>query len=74
MAVPKNALGELAQTLGGEPPKEFGSLSADELSTLARLIDESVELHEASLAAAEEDVIKLAPRPLRGTVRKLLGA
>ncbi|MFT4049640.1 MAG: hypothetical protein QM648_07350 [Solirubrobacterales bacterium] len=71
---PKKAYNELAEALGAAPPTEFNDLTADELGTLTRLFGESLELHEASIASAEDDVIKLAPRPLRGTVRKMLGA
>lgn len=71
---PKKAIAELSGTLGAKPPREFNQLSAADLSTLNRLLSESVELHEASIAEAEEDVAHMAPRPLRGTVRKMLGA
>lgn len=71
---PKKAIAEFSETLGAKPPKEFNQLSAADLSTLNRLLSESVELHEASIAEAEEDVARMAPRPLRGTVRKMLGA
>lgn len=71
---PKKAYAELSETLGAKPPKEFNELSAADLSTLSRLLGESIELHEASVAEAEEDVARMAPRPLRGTVRKILGS
>jgi hypothetical protein len=74
MAAPKKAFNEVGELLGGSPPKEFNNLSAEELAELARLLSESIDLHEASIARAEEDVIQAAPRPLRGTVRRLLGA
>jgi hypothetical protein len=73
-ASPKKAYTELAGTVGAKPPKEFNELTADELTKLNRLLGESIELHEASIAAAEDNVVKLAPRPLRGSVRKMLGA
>lgn len=68
------ALKDLTDALGAKPPKEFRDLASDELATLTRLLGESIELHEASIAAAEENVVKLAPRPLRGSVRKMLGS
>lgn len=74
MAAPKKAFTELAGTLGSDPPKEFNTLKAEDLATLNRLLAESIDLHEATIAEAEENVAKLAPRPLRGTVRKMLGA
>jgi hypothetical protein len=69
----KKAYDELAEALGAQPPKEFNNLAAADLQTLTRLLKESVDLHEASIAAAQEDGLKMAPRPLRGTVRKVLG-
>ncbi|MBJ7459608.1 MAG: hypothetical protein JHD02_10505 [Thermoleophilaceae bacterium] len=70
----KKGFNELAETLGDTPPRELNDLSAADLATLNRLLVESIELHEASVAAAEEDVAMLVPRPLRGTVRKILGS
>lgn len=71
---PKKAYSELAQTIGDTPPKEFNDLTADELATLNRLLSESIDLHEASISEAEEKAVHMAPRPLRGTIRKMLGA
>ena len=71
---PKKGFNELAVTLGSQPPSDFNELSTAEFATLNRLLSESIELHEASVAAAEEDVAQLAPRPLRGTVRRILGS
>jgi hypothetical protein len=73
-AKPKKGITELSELIGQDPPAEFKDLSADDLTELNRILGESLDLHEASLAKAEDDVIKLAPRPLRGTVRKMLGA
>jgi hypothetical protein len=69
----KKGFDELAAVLRTAPPAELNRLNADELKQLTRLIGESLELHEATIAEAEENVVHLAPRPLRGTVRKLLG-
>lgn len=73
MAAPKKAFKDLAEVLGTNPPKEFNDLSAENLTRLTELLRESIDLHEASIAAAEEEVANMAPRPLRGTVRKILG-
>lgn len=73
-AKPKKAFTDLAEVVGSPPPAEFNDLKAEELNRLGELISESRDLHEASISAAEDGVIKLAPRPLRGTVRKMLGA
>lgn len=73
-AKPKKALLDLAEVTGSMPPAEFNDLRAEELKRLTEILAESRDLHEASISAAEDSVIKLAPRPLRGTVRKMLGA
>lgn len=70
----KKAFDDLAEMIGDDPPAELNRLSAADLTTLNRLVGESLDLHEATIAEAEENVVKLAPRPLRGTVRRLLGA
>ncbi len=74
MAKLKKAYNDLAEVLGSPPPAEFNNLSAADLATLSRLVAESVELHEAALAEAEDVVVNNAPRPMRGTIRKILGA
>lgn len=70
----KKAFTDLADAIGIDPPAELNDLKADELKTLAHMLSKSIELHEASFAEAEENVLRLAPKPLRGTVRKLLGS
>jgi hypothetical protein len=74
MAAQKKSFKELSELLGGDPPKEFNNLPATELARFVELLSESIDLHEASIAKAEDDVISMAPRPLRGTVRRALGA
>lgn len=73
-AKPKKAFTALSELVGTQPPAALNTLSADELETLNRILGESIELHEAAIAEAEENVVQIAPRPLRGTVRKILGS
>lgn len=40
---PKKAYVQFTETLGAKPPKEFNELSAADLSTLNRLLAESVQ-------------------------------
>lgn len=72
-AKPKKAFTAFAELIDADPPAALNSLSAAELEALTRIVGESIDLHEATLAEAEECVIRIAPRPLRGTVRKILG-
>jgi hypothetical protein len=71
---PSAAFNELGKTLGSKPPKGLAKLSAADLKHLNQQIAQSLEHHQASMAEAEETIINQAPKPLRKTVRKILGA
>lgn len=73
-AKPKKAFSAFAKLIDAKPPAALNTLSAADLEQLNRIVGESIELHEAALAEAEENVVRAAPRPLRGTVRKMLGS
>lgn len=70
----KKGFDELEQVVGARLPIEINALSADQLKELAQLVTAALERHEAAFIAAEENVVNLAPRLLRGSVRRLLGA
>lgn len=72
-AKPKKGFTQLAELIGQEPPAEFNDLSTAELARLHEIVSESLDLHEAALSSSAEDVVAQAPRPLRGTARKILG-
>lgn len=72
-AKPKKAFSAFAEVIDAQPPAALNTLSAADLDKLSRIVSESIDLHEAALAEAEEHVVRIAPRPLRGTVRKILG-
>ena len=65
---------ELHSVIGAPPPAELNRLRKDDLKVLTDLVSSALERHEAAIAEAEERVSQLAPRPLRGTVRRLLGS
>lgn len=68
------AFQHLGETLGAKPPKGLAALPAADLKHLTEQIGNSLEHHQNSMAEAEETIINQAPKPLRGTVRKILGA
>lgn len=65
---------QLAETLGSTPPLALDKLPAAELKHLNEQIQESMVHHQEAMEEAETSVINAAPRALRGTVRRLLGA
>lgn len=67
------AFNDLKTALGSRPPAELDKLKAADLKDLAARINDTADRHEASLREAEQRVIEIAPRMVRGTVRKVLG-
>ena len=67
------AFNDLKVALGSRPPAELDRLKAADLKDLAARIDATAERHEASVREAEQRVVEIAPRMVRGTVRKILG-
>lgn len=67
------AFNDLKTALGSRPPAELDRLKAADLKDLAARINDTADRHEASLREAEQRVIEIAPRMVRGTVRKVLG-
>lgn len=67
------AFNDLKAALGSRPPAELDRLKAADLKDLAARIDATAERHEASVREAEQRVVEIAPRMVRGTVRKILG-
>jgi hypothetical protein len=65
---------KLSATLGTKPPKGLSALPASDLEHLDEQIGRALDLHQETMAQAEESIINQAPRPLRGTIRKILGA
>jgi hypothetical protein len=69
----KKGYDELKAVVGTAPPIEINTLSADELAELTQLVSGSLQRHAAAMAEAEENVVNMAPRMMRGSVRRLLG-
>ena len=66
------ALAELARLLRGTPPREIAALPPDALRDLSTAVRHARERQADELLAALEKALKLAPRPLRGPLRKVL--
>ncbi len=64
---------QLAKTLGAKPPRTLDKLPARDLQRLDAQINGALVTHQETVAQAEESIVNQAPRPLRGTVRKILG-
>jgi hypothetical protein len=74
VAKTKKGFDDLGRLIGATPPAELDTLTADELKRLNVLVESALEQHQAAMIEAEENVVNLAPRLMRGAVRKLLGA
>lgn len=68
-----NKKDELARVLGTRPPAGLRALSAADRAHLAAAIESARERQLAAVAEAAEQIVHHVPRPLRGTVRRLLG-
>ncbi|MGH2905325.1 MAG: hypothetical protein ACRDKI_00985 [Solirubrobacterales bacterium] len=69
----KRGYDDLKAVTGTTPPAELNQLSAADLTDLTARVQRALDGHAAAIADAEEKLVNMAPRPLRGTVRKILG-
>ncbi len=65
---------QLSHTLGVKPPKKLDELPAANLKHLNEQIEAALAQHQETIEQAENSIIESAPRALRSTVRKILGA
>ena len=66
------ALAELTRLLRAQPPAEVAALPPDALRDLSTAVRQARERQADELVAALEKALALAPRPLRGVLRKVL--
>lgn len=71
---PSSEMQELAKVLGSKPPKALGELPDADLRHLTEQIEQSLNYHQESVAQAEASIVNSAPRPLRGTIRRIFAA
>lgn len=62
----------LAETLSAGLPAEFRNLTAEELGDISAHVGAALDHHQTAIDDAEENIVNLVPRPVRGTVRRLL--
>lgn len=67
-----SAAASLAHQLGAEPPVGL-TLSEADTEQLAELIKEARRAQGEELEASLHKALEIVPRPLRGTVRKVVG-
>ncbi|TCJ29887.1 hypothetical protein [Nocardioides jejuensis] len=67
-----SAAASLAHQLGAKPPAGL-TLTEDETQQLADLIKTARATQGAELEASLLKALEIVPRPLRGTVRKVVG-
>ncbi|HSX69255.1 hypothetical protein [Nocardioides sp.] len=67
-----SAAASLAHQLGAEPPAGL-TLSEADTEQLAELIKEARRAQGEELEASLHKALEIVPRPLRGTVRKVVG-
>ena len=65
-------LADLTEALGRRPPEALASLPRHALDDLSSAVHEARATQAEHLAAALDRALKVAPRPLRGALRKLL--
>lgn len=65
---------DLTRVLGAPPPPAFKRLAAKDRKLLAGQIQSALDRQIDAVIRAEDNIVQHLPRPLRGTVRKLLKA
>lgn len=68
----RDPLAELSDALGRRPPEALATLSRPALDDLARAVHDARAIQAEHLAASLDGALKIAPKPLRGVLRKLL--
>lgn len=71
-ATEEAALAELTRLLGGRPPKEVAALPPDAIRDLSTAVRAARERQADELLAALDTGLTVAPRPIRGVLRKVL--
>ncbi len=71
---PSAAFTRLAKATSATPPRQLNQLSAADLNHLTDAVEQSLAGHKAAIEQAELNIINQAPRPLRGSVRRVLGS
>jgi hypothetical protein len=65
-------LADLTDALGRRPPEALATLPRAALDDLTRAVHDARATQAQHLAAALEGALRIAPRPLRGVLKRLL--
>jgi hypothetical protein len=68
----RDPLADLADALGRRPPEALATLPRPALAELTQAVHDARATQAEHLAAALDGALKVAPKPLRGVLRKLL--
>ena len=68
----RDPLADLADALGRRPPEALATLPKAALADLTLAVHDARATQAEHLALALDAALKVAPRPVRGLVRKLL--
>jgi hypothetical protein len=67
-----DALAPLTEALGRRPPEALATLPAHALADLADAVHDARRTQAEHLVSALDRALKVAPKPIRGALRKLL--
>jgi hypothetical protein len=68
----RDPLAELADALGRRPPEAVAALPRAAVDDLVQAVHDARATQAEHLVAALDSALKVAPKPLRGLLRKLL--
>ena len=68
----KDPLADLADALGRRPPESLATLPRSVLADVTQAVHDARATQAEHLVVALDAALKVAPRPVRGLVRKLL--
>ena len=68
----RDPLADLADVLGRRPPEALATLPRTALDELTQAVHDARATQAEHLATALDGALKVAPKPLRGVLRKLL--
>ena len=68
----RDPLAALSEALGSRPPETLAALPAHVLDELTGAVRDARRIQAENLAASLDRALKIAPRPLRSVLKKLL--
>ena len=68
----RDPLAALSEALGRRPPETLATLPGHALDELVGAVQDARRIQAENLAASLDSALKIAPRPLRAVLKKLL--